>query len=57
MHPLLCAAANDAMQVFGGSGYTREIGLEKIVRDCNHLRLICGTPDELLLFLSEWENQ
>ncbi|MBN1851514.1 MAG: acyl-CoA/acyl-ACP dehydrogenase, partial [Pirellulales bacterium] len=29
LHPLLCAAANDAMQVFGGSGYTREIGLEK----------------------------
>ncbi len=55
-HNLLCAAANDAMQVLGGSGYSRDAGLEKIVRDCNHLRLLCGTPDELLMFVSEWEE-
>lgn len=55
-HNLLCAAANDALQTLGGAGYVVEAGLEKIVRDCNHLRLLCGTPDELLLFLSEWDN-
>jgi alkylation response protein AidB-like acyl-CoA dehydrogenase len=54
-HNLLCTAANHVLQVFGGSGYVRETGLEKIVRDNNHLRLLCGSPSELLLFLSEWE--
>jgi hypothetical protein len=56
-HDLICAAANDALQVLGGSGYTLETGLEKTVRDCNHLRLLCGTPSELLMFVSEWENE
>jgi alkylation response protein AidB-like acyl-CoA dehydrogenase len=40
----------------GGAGYTCEAGLEKIVRDGNHLRLLCGTAAELRMFLSEWEN-
>lgn len=56
-HNLLCAAANDALQVFGGIGYMQETGLEKIVRDNNHLRLLCGTPTELQLFLAEWESE
>ena len=55
-HNLLCDAANDALQVFGGIGYVRQTGLEKIVRDNNHLRQLSGTPDELLLFLVEWEK-
>jgi alkylation response protein AidB-like acyl-CoA dehydrogenase len=55
-HHVLCAAANESLQSLGGAGYTCEAGLEKIVRDCNHLRLLCGTPDELLMFLSEWEH-
>ncbi len=55
-HNLLCAAANESLQTLGGAGYIVEAGLEKIVRDCNHLRLLCGTPDELQLFLSEWES-
>lgn len=55
-HNLLCDAANESLQTLGGAGYTCEAGLEKIVRDCNHLRLLCGTPDELRMFLSEWEN-
>ncbi len=55
-HNLLCEAANESLQALGGAGYTCEAGLEKIVRDCNHLRLLCGTPDELRMFLSEWEN-
>ncbi|NLF68385.1 MAG: hypothetical protein GX575_04940 [Candidatus Anammoximicrobium sp.] len=55
-HHLLCTAANESLQTLGGAGYTRDAGLEKVVRDCNHLRLLCGTPDELLMFLSEWEG-
>jgi hypothetical protein len=55
-HNLLCEAANESLQTLGGAGYTCEAGLEKIVRDCNHLRLLCGTPVELRMFLSEWEN-
>ncbi len=56
-HDLLCAAANDALQVFGGIGYMQETGLEKFVRDNNHLRLLCGTPTELRLFLAGWESE
>lgn len=55
-HALLCAAASEALQVLGGAGYMCEAGLEKILRDSNHLRLLGGTPDELRLFLSEWDN-
>ena len=55
-HPLLCEAANDVLQVFGGLGYIRETGIERIVRDVNSLRLLAGTPDELLLFLAQWES-
>lgn len=55
-HPLLCAAANDAMQVFGGIGYVRETGIEQIVRDNNHLRQLLGTPEELRLFIAAWED-
>ncbi len=52
-HPLLCEAANAAMQVMGGYGYMQDMGIEKIVRDTNHLRLLGGTPRDLQLFLAE----
>jgi hypothetical protein len=55
-HPLLCRAANDALQVFGGAGYMRDTGLEKIVRDENHLRVLCGSPPEASLFVAELER-
>jgi acyl-CoA dehydrogenase len=55
-HPLLCRASNDDLQVFGGSGYMRDTGAEKIVRDQNHLRVTCGSPPELSLFVAEWER-
>jgi alkylation response protein AidB-like acyl-CoA dehydrogenase len=55
-HPLLCDAANACLQVFGGLGYMQETGQEKAVRDCNHLRLLCGTPADLALFLAAWER-
>ncbi len=52
--PALCGAANDAMQILGGVGYMRDAGIEKIVRDVNHLRATCGTPAELRLVVGEW---
>jgi len=55
-HPLLCRAANDALQVLGGTGYMRDAGAEKIVRDENHLRACCGSPAELSLFVAEAER-
>lgn len=55
-HPLLCRAGNDALQVFGGLGYMRDVGLEKLVRDLNHLRALAGTPIELALIAAEWER-
>ena len=56
LHPRLCAAANAALQVFGGIGYMRDTGLEKLVRDENTLRVLCGTPSELRRFVAEWER-
>ncbi len=55
-HPLLCRGGNDALQVLGGTGYMRDMGMEKVVRDLNHLRATCGTPAELGLFVAEWER-
>jgi hypothetical protein len=55
-HPRLCAGSNDALQVFGGLGYMRDAGLEKIVRDQNCLRVLFGTPGELRRFIAEWER-
>jgi len=55
-HPLLCRGANDALQVFGGLGYMRDTGAEKLVRDLVHLRAICGSPPELALVVAEWER-
>lgn len=56
LHPLICQAANQALQILGGYGYMRDYGLEKIVRDNNHLMLSFGTPGELKLFLSVKER-
>ncbi|WP_043766027.1 acyl-CoA dehydrogenase [Algiphilus aromaticivorans] len=52
LHPRICGAANACMQVLGGTGYMRDCGVEKIVRDCNVLRLLHGTPVELHMFAS-----
>ncbi len=53
---LLCQAATNAVQIMGGMGYMRDIGVEKILRDVNQLRLMNGTPVELRLFVAEWER-
>ncbi len=55
-HPMLCRAANDAMQVLGGTGYMRDAGVEKIVRDVNHLRALGGSPPEAALFVAALER-
>jgi hypothetical protein len=56
-HVLLARAVNDALQAFGGLGYMRETGLEKALRDINHLRVVGGSPPELALFLESWERR
>jgi len=55
-HPLLCRGATDALQVFGGSGYMQDVGMEKALRDSQQLRLMGGTPGELERFVSEWDR-
>jgi alkylation response protein AidB-like acyl-CoA dehydrogenase len=54
--PALAAAAGDALQAFGGLGYMRDTGMEKVVRDANALRALAGSPRELLLIVAEWER-
>lgn len=49
LHPLLSAAGSDALQVFGGLGYMRDVGAEKDARDLNSLRCLGGSPFELTL--------
>jgi len=55
-HPLLCRGATDALQVFGGSGYMQDVGMEKALRDSQQLRLMGGTPGDLVRFVAEWER-
>lgn len=56
-HELLCRGANAALQVFGGMGYMRDIGLERAVRDNNQLRVTAGAPGDLKLFITRAELQ
>lgn len=51
----LAAGVSAALQVFGGQGYMRDSGLEKAVRDVNHLRLLGGSPSELRTCVAAWE--
>jgi alkylation response protein AidB-like acyl-CoA dehydrogenase len=54
--PALADAANAALQVFGGIGYMRDTGAEKVVRDVNCLRALAGSPRELELVAAELER-
>jgi len=54
MSPELCHAANQVMQVYGGIGYTRDAGPEKLVRDQNMLKLMSGGAREIHTFLAAW---
>lgn len=51
----LATGASAALQVLGGQGYMRDSGLEKAVRDVNHLRLLGGSPSELRTCVAAWE--
>jgi alkylation response protein AidB-like acyl-CoA dehydrogenase len=52
----LTDATHASLQVAGGLGYMREMGLEKAARDVNALRVMAGAPPELALFAAEWER-
>lgn len=49
VQPLLTAAGSDSLQAFGGIGYMRDMGAEKVLRDLNTLRRLGGSPQELTL--------
>jgi hypothetical protein len=51
-HTALCHAANLALQLHGGIGYMRDLGVEKIVRDQNMLRLQAGGLREIPAFIT-----
>lgn len=53
-HHGLCNAANQVLQVHGGSGYMRDTGAEKIVRDQNMLKLQIGGTRDAHLFVAAW---
>jgi len=57
IHPLLCRAANLSLQVLGGTGYMRDAGAEKVVRDANHLWLLGGGGGAAWRFLAGAEDQ
>jgi alkylation response protein AidB-like acyl-CoA dehydrogenase len=42
------------LQVHGGSGYMRDTGAEKIVRDQNMLKLQIGGTRDAHLFVAAW---
>lgn len=52
--PELCHAANQVMQVYGGLGYMRDAGPEKLLRDQNMLKLMSGGTREIHSFLAGW---
>lgn len=52
----LNAAANAAMQIFGGIGYMRDTGIEKCFRDVNQLRYQSGGPLDMTLLAAAWED-
>ena len=56
MHELLCHAASQVMQVHGGTGYMRDTGPEKTLRDQNMLKLQSGGTREASLFLAAWSG-
>lgn len=56
VHKHLCHAANQAVQVHGGIGYMRDLGVEKILRDQNMLRLQAGGIHDARQFVAGWKG-
>lgn len=56
LHPQLCHAADQAIQIHGGLGYMRDYGVEKVWREQQQLRTLAGTSLELRLFVAHWQR-
>jgi len=54
LHPMLCDAASQVVQVQGGIGYMRDAGPEKILRDLNVLKLQGGGVLAAHAFMAGW---
>lgn len=54
LHPALCHAANQVVQVHGGIGYMRDAGPEKLLRDQQMLALQGGGVQAAHLFVAAW---
>jgi alkylation response protein AidB-like acyl-CoA dehydrogenase len=54
LHPMLCDAANQVVQVHGGIGYMSDAGPEKILRDLNVLTLQAGGVLAAHAFVAGW---
>ena len=52
----LSMGASAALQVFGGMGYMKDTGLERLLRQTHHLRLLGGSPAELQLCVACWDT-
>lgn len=52
----LSMGASAALQVFGGMGYMKDTGLERLLRQTHHLRLLGGSPAELALCVACWDT-
>lgn len=52
LQPLLCHAANQAMQAHGGVGYMQDVGIEKVLREQNMLRVLAGGLLEMPLAIN-----
>lgn len=51
----IAQAATDCLQVFGGYGYMRDYGMERVLRDVRHLTLSFGSSTDLALFVAAEE--
>lgn len=52
----LSIGASAALQVFGGMGYMKDTGMERLLRQTHHLRLLGGSPAELALCVACWDT-
>ena len=50
---MLGRVADRAMQIFGGAGYTRDLPIERIYRDCRVMRIWDGTSEVLRLQIAK----
>jgi hypothetical protein len=52
----LSQGASAALQVFGGMGYMKDTGMERLLRQTHHLRLLGGSPAELQACVACWDT-